>query len=168
MAFYLQLLVLLTVTIRLVLISNNIALTSSNTLCRSRHELLTVLDKTRGGYNRSSRLAVRPAKIYLTWLPPAALLCLHRLPVQKRPVQNRSPTPAPLGWTTKCRSRRGFRPVQKTKRASVEEVSLVYTGTLVYTGSPGVDDKVPVQRYDYTLPKRAPQNKPRSKYVSYL
>ena len=28
--------------------------------------------------------------------------------------------------------------------AGVEEVSLVYTGTLIYTGTPGVDDEVPV------------------------
>ena len=35
----------------------------------------------KGRYNRSSRPAVRPAKIYLARPLPAALLCLHWLPV---------------------------------------------------------------------------------------
>ena len=59
-----------------------------------------------GGYNRTSRLAAQPAKIYLAQPPPGASV-------------------------EKC--------------ASVE-------GTLFYTGTPGVDDDAPVQRYDYTIP----------------
>ena len=37
--------------------------------------------RIKGAYNRTSRPAVRPAKTYLTWPLPAALLRLHRLPV---------------------------------------------------------------------------------------
>ena len=81
--------------------------------------------KKSGAYNRTSRPAVRPAKIYLARPLPAALLCLHRhrkimfhllhwlepssipvslqkrVPVLKRePVQKTSPSSRPASSST--------------------------------------------------------------------
>ena len=67
-----------------------------------------------GAYNRASRLAVWPAKTYLVRPLPAAVLRLH---------QSTS---------------------TGVEEAGLEDDSLVYTGTLIYTSTPGVDDKVPV------------------------
>ena len=56
------------------------SLTSTSTLDFIELALVNIV----GGYNRASIPAARQAKIYLAWPPLAALLCLHRVPVQKR------------------------------------------------------------------------------------
>ena len=85
----------------------------------------------------------RPAKIYLVRPLPAALLHLHRLPVQKLCSCRLHLLATPHAMVPVQK-----RPVQKRDLM----FNIVYTGSLVYTGNTGVYDEAPVQMYDYTLP----------------